>query len=101
MFVIFCINLVLWQAGNALTVFHTSIYCILPNVAKFRVLLKFPENGGLFHHTLVYYFIVYHLYQWTMQFVLECYFFEFECLFWMVCSVLNCRQNCPIRQYGA
>ena len=83
MSVILCIDLVLWQAGNALTIFHTSLYCILP--------MKFPENGGVFHHTSVYCFTECHLYttetlQWTMQFVLECYFFEFECLFWTVCQ---------------
>ena len=89
MSVIFCINLVLWQAGNAPSVFYASLYCILPNVAKFRVSLKFLENGGLFHHASVYCFTECHLYttetlQWTMQFVLQCYFFEFGCLFWMV-----------------
>ena len=89
MFVIFCINLVLWQAGNGLTVFYTSLYCILPNVAKFRVSLKFPENGGLFHDASLYRVTECHLYtaktlQWTMQFFLRCYFFEFGCVFWMV-----------------
>ena len=85
----FCIKLVLCQAGNGLTVFCTSLYYVLPNVAKFRVSLKFPENGGRFHHASVYCFTECHLYtteslRWTMQFVLQCYFFEFGCLFWMV-----------------
>ena len=89
MSLILCINLVLWQAANGLTVFYTSLSCILPNVAKFRVSLKFPENGGLFHHASVYCFTECHMYTtetllWRMQFVVQCYFFEFGYLFWLV-----------------
>ena len=78
------------------------------NISYLNILhfAKCGEISRLFHHTSVYCFTLCHLYtteplQWTMQFVLKCYFFEFECLFWMVCSVLSCRQNGPIGQYGA
>ena len=69
------------------------------NVAKFRISLKFLENGGLFHHVSVYCFTECHLYttetfQWRMQFVLQCYFFEFRYLFWLVykCTQLQAKR---------
>ena len=78
------------------------LYLIVLDFAKCGEILRpiaFAEKKGLFHNASVHCFTECHQYatetlQWTMQFVLQCYFFEVGCLFWIVykCAQLQAKR---------
>ena len=106
MSVIVCINLVLWQAGNGLAMFCTSLYSISPNVAKFRVSLNSLKMVVRFtvHECTVSQSVTYTQHkpfsgQCNLSFIAISLNLD-ACFGWFT-SVLNCKQKGPSGQYGA